>query len=207
MKTIQEDGYTVRNQVLSQDTLNLITSYYFQRKKWKPRSFTRDKYGLSRYGDFLSETLLVHLLPVLEEATGKKVVPTYSYMRIYENGASLGKHKDRHSCEYSATLAIYSESETHWPIYVESKSQDIPVHLAPGDLMIYKGCEVPHWRNELEEDRQIQIFLHFVDKDGPNAEWQYDKRKGLWAKVSFKHLFAIGPKLWFKNFMIKVGKK
>jgi hypothetical protein len=49
-----------------------------------------------------------------------------------------------------------------------------------GDAILYKGQEKPHWRNPYKEGQwQAQVFLHYVDADGPHAEWKYDKRPKL----------------------------
>ncbi len=50
------------------------------------------------------------------------------------------------------------------------------MHLDRGDMLVYKGCEVPHWRERFHGDYAVQVFLHFVDQNGKNAGWKYDKR-------------------------------
>jgi hypothetical protein len=56
------------------------------------------------------------------------------------------------------------------------------VDLLPGDLAIYRGCDVPHWREPFDKGQdawQVQAFFHYVDEHGPNAEWKWDKRDSL----------------------------
>tara|TARA_Y100000114_G_scaffold4567_1_gene3791 strand:- start:331 stop:744 length:414 start_codon:yes stop_codon:yes gene_type:complete len=60
----------------------------------------------SIYGDFVMETLLMKVLPVMKEKTGMDLVPTYSYARVYQTGSELKRHKDRPSCEISTTLNL-----------------------------------------------------------------------------------------------------
>jgi hypothetical protein len=50
--------------------------------------------------------------------------------------------------------------------------------------MIYKGLEVPHWREPLAGERQLQVFLHYVRQDGPHAVHRYDGRTRLGAPPS-----------------------
>jgi len=126
------------------------------------------------YGHPVNEALLMTVLPIYEKVTGKSLSPTYSYSRIYWKNAILEKHKDRASCQYSATLCIDIDPEP-WPIYME----ETPVTLMPGDLVFYKGMDVVHWRKPYEGKQQIQIFLHYVDKDDKYAEWAFDKRPVL----------------------------
>ena len=62
------------------------------------------------YGDLVMDTLLDMCLPMIEQHTNKKVIPTYSYARLYKKGDKLERHKDRFSCEISTTLNLGD----HW---------------------------------------------------------------------------------------------
>lgn len=126
--------------------------------------------GKTYHGDPLAEVLLHTLKPEVEEVVDKELYPTYAFTRLYEAGQHLIKHKDRPACEYSLTLPI---NYTGWPIVVEG----IGIELSPGDVLLYKGRELQHWREPLIEGHQIQLHLHYVDANGPCAEWKYDKRR------------------------------
>jgi hypothetical protein len=54
--------------------------------------------------------------------------------------------------------------------------------LEPGDMSIYTGCEVEHWREPYEGNQQIQLFLHYVDANGVHKDWKFDKRPFLGMK-------------------------
>ena len=121
------------------------------------------------------EALLKTLQPLIENTVNKKLLPTYSYARIYYKGSELEPHLDRESCEYSITLCV-DNNPMPWAIYMG----DEPVLLNTGDLVVYKGCDIRHWREKLLEDTEItQVFLHYVDKDGPYVEYKFDKRPML----------------------------
>lgn len=121
------------------------------------------------------DALLKTLTPICEEAVGKRLFPTYSFARIYSKGSYLHKHLDRPACEYSMTLCLENNPKP-WAIFMEGQE----VILNKGDLVVYKGCDVIHWRETLVEDTEVtQVFLHYVDQDGPYAEWKYDKRPML----------------------------
>jgi hypothetical protein len=51
--------------------------------------------------------------------------------------------------------------------------------LDKGDIVVYKGMVSEHWREPYKGKQQIQIFMHYVDADGPHAEWSLDKRPML----------------------------
>tara|TARA_R110002020_G_scaffold180775_1_gene375398 strand:- start:576 stop:1160 length:585 start_codon:yes stop_codon:yes gene_type:complete len=124
----------------------------------------------SIYADHVMETLLVKTLPVMKEKTGLNLLPTYSYARVYEKGSILEKHKDRPSCEISTTINLGGDL---WSIYVEG----IKIDLNPGDMLIYAGCELEHWREPFEGSICGQVFLHYNHVDGPFAKTNlYDKR-------------------------------
>ena len=58
-----------------------------------------------------------------------------------------------------------------WPIYVKNRNgEDVPVDLQDGDMLIYKGCELKHWREPLQGNHHAQVFLHYNDKNGPYNE-------------------------------------
>jgi hypothetical protein len=102
----------------------------------------------------------------MEKETGKKLLATYSYWRMYTKYSHLKKHKDRPSCEISVTVNVGSDG-TDWPIIIE----DNPIHLKTGDAAIYLGCELEHGREEFKGDWCAQTFLHYVDADGNNKRF------------------------------------
>lgn len=115
--------------------------------------------------------LLHQSIPKITKVSEKNLLPTYCYTRIYEKHAELEIHRDRESCEYSITLHL--EGDQEWPIYIQNKkTYDFEkIILFPGDAVIYKGCEVYHYRSCYQGDEYIQCFLHYIDKDGPYKEW------------------------------------
>ena len=148
----------------------------------------------SIYGDHVMETLLMKVLPVMKEKTGLNLVPTYSYARVYEKGSELKRHKDRPSCEISTTLNLGGDP---WPIFIDPTGSDnvideyknihkpnapkgVKVELNVGDMLIYSGCELEHWREPFQGNVCGQVFLHYNHADGPFAKSNlYDKRAML----------------------------
>ena len=125
-------------------------------------NFSDETGSYDNYGDMTFDTLLFHKLPVIEIMTGKKLMPTYSYFRLYMTGSELVKHIDRPSCEISSTLCLGYDSDYNWPMFVEGK----PIHLNPGDMIIYRGCELEHWREPFKGVNHAQVFLHYNEVDG-----------------------------------------
>lgn len=140
----------------------------------------------SFYADVLMESLLELLCPTVEQMTGLSLHPTYSYFRVYKRGDVLAPHRDRSSCEISMTVTLGFEALERWPFYCSYEGHATQVELDPGDAIVYRGCEVQHWRDEFKGEHQAQAFLHYVDRNGPYAEWKNDKRPmlGLRAPLS-----------------------
>jgi alkylated DNA repair dioxygenase AlkB len=133
-----------------------------------------------RYAEPLVEVILENSAEELSAVVQKQLVPTYSYARVYIKGDQLGRHTDRPSCEYSVTVHVATVGEP-WPVWVQKVGgQPTQLVLSPGDAVLYKGCEVAHWRNPMVNcDINVQFMLHYVDHDGPNADYKWDKRPGL----------------------------
>jgi hypothetical protein len=125
------------------------------------------------------EILLEKFLPVVESEIGLKLYPTYSYLRIYQTGDRLPKHKDRPACEISVTLSLGYDPDEPWPLWLESDRESRSISLKTGDGLIYKGTELHHWRDLYQGRYAAQAMLHYVDQEGPYQEWRFDKRAGL----------------------------
>ncbi len=138
------------------------------------------------YGDLATEGLLKSVQPVIEAAVGLELDPTYSYLRLYKRGDTLKKHTDRAACEISATLCVGYLSDSPWPIWLGIQGHASSITLLAGDMLIYRGTEMPHWREAYDGDRIVQVFLHYVDRNGPHREWKFDKRPHLGAGQSLE---------------------
>ena len=143
----------------------------------------------STYGDIAMDTLMLKIQPIMEQKTKLKLTPAYTYARVYKKGDILKRHKDRFSCEISTTLNLGGDN---WPIYVEPSGKEnkkgVKVNLKPGDMLIYLGCELEHWREPFEGDECVQVFLHYNNV----------KTKGAQENM-FDGRMHIGLPGWFKN--------
>ena len=145
----------------------------------------------SKYGDWIMETLLMYMIPIMKTKTGMELLPTYSYTRLYEKGNILRRHKDRPSCEISTTLHLGGDE---WPIFLDPTGgnfvidedkqtikpgapKGVQVDLKVGDMLIYSGCELEHWREPFQGNVCSQVFLHYNHANGPFAKTNlFDKR-------------------------------
>lgn len=145
----------------------------------------------AKYADRFMESLLVSTIDIMQKKTGLQLVPTYSYTRLYRKGNILKRHKDRPSCEISTTLNLGGDP---WPIFIDPTGSNnvideyknihkpgapkgVKVDLEPGDMLIYSGCDLEHWREPFEGNLCGQVFLHYNHANGRFAKTNlYDKR-------------------------------
>ena len=142
----------------------------------------------SHYSDIVMETLLQKVKPIMEKESDTKLIETYSYARIYKKGDELKRHKDRYSCEISTTMNLGGDN---WSIFVEPSGREgkegIEVKLGAGDMLMYRGCELEHWRKPFEGENCGQVFLHYNDASGKDAaKNKYDGRPMIGLPAFFK---------------------
>ena len=200
-----KNNYKVIRQAISKELADFTYSYFLMKRKVARKLFddryispVNADYGVwndeqvpetySHYSDIVMETLLEKLAEPMSKETELKLIPTYSYARIYKKGDVLKRHKDRYSCEVSMTMNLGGDS---WPIYLEpsgeTDKEGVKINLEPGDALIYRGCEVEHWREAFEGENCAQVFLHYNDASGENAkENAYDRRPFLGLPNWFK---------------------
>lgn len=173
-----EHRYCVLRNMLPPHALNLVFQATLLNREhtgymlWDERT---KSYG--RYCDAMGEALLLMVQQPLQRRIGRPLIPCYSYLRCYTPESVLPRHVDRPSCEISVTLPVGQwQAPLKWPIWLESGGQDRAIDLAEGDLLVYRGAEVPHWREPLEKGLWVQLFLHYVDAEGDYTEYAMDQR-------------------------------
>jgi alkylated DNA repair dioxygenase AlkB len=159
-----------RAEVLQQDFYKLEQSGQFQKDHQAPNSP-----ATYNFKPFLE--LLCEKTPEVSSLIEESVLPTYTYARIYKNGETLARHRDRPACEISLTLHIGGDAK--WDISIQKPSgEEINLDLQIGDAMLYLGCIADHWRNApFSGQNYSQIFLHYVRSNGPNAWAYFDKKQ------------------------------
>jgi len=199
------DNYKVVKEAISKELAQFVYEYFLM-KRQVARKFFDDRYisqlnfdwgvwndeqvpeTYSHYSDIAMETLLKKLKPLMEDETGLKLYETYSYARIYKKGDVLKRHKDRYSCEISTTMNLGGDL---WPIFIEPSGEENQegekVILEPGDMLIYRGCDLEHWREPFTGENCAQVFLHYNDASDEKAEEnKFDGRPFLGLPAWFK---------------------
>ena len=183
--SFKEEGYQIIRGFLEPDFVKFINQYFFTRINAGQALIGDDQAPNSYifYGDPLMDTILGESAQKFSEVAGYSLLPTYTYTRLYGKGDELTIHRDRPSCELSGTLALgIPDGEEINPIYFsknEDRSDAIEIKLNPGDLCLYHGCDLYHWRPPFTQKWYLQAFLHYVNADGPHKDHLYDKRPYL----------------------------
>ena len=203
--SFKKNKYTVLESAISPEIAEFVYKYFLNKREVARFLFDQkyispftEYYGVwndqqvpntySHYSDIAMETLLQQVKPVMEKHTGIKLSPTYSYAIIYKQGDILARHKDRYSCEISTTLNLGGDP---WSIYLDPTGKTgqagIKVDLNPGDMLIYSGCDLEHWREEFKGKNCGQVFLHYNKASSKTAKENYlDKRPVLGVPAWFK---------------------
>ncbi len=205
--SFKKNKYTVIRQAISKDLASFIANYFSMQKQvydtcraaryFSPFETILGYYEgkneqipdtYSQYSNMAMETLLLKCQPSMEKATGLKLYPAYTYARIYKKGDELKRHKDRFSCEISTTMNLGGDD---WPIYLEPSGETgkkgIKVDLKQGDMLVYSGCELEHWREKFKGKQCIQVFLHYNNrKTKGSRDNMFDKRPHLGLPSWFK---------------------
>tara|TARA_R100000697_G_scaffold101812_1_gene114394 strand:- start:682 stop:1308 length:627 start_codon:yes stop_codon:yes gene_type:complete len=197
----KKNKYTIIKNAISKDLAIFIANYFLIKKQvydtcrstryispfeqilgfYEPSKTGQVPDTYAHYADIAMETLLLKCQPAMEKATGLKLYPAYTYARIYKKGDVLKRHIDRFSCEISTTMNLGGDP---WPIYLEpsgkKNKKGIKIDLNPGDMLVYRGEDLEHWREKFKGKECIQVFLHYNNSETPGAkDNMFDKRPHL----------------------------
>ena len=133
--------------------------------------------SLARYNHPKFIELHTCVMEMVEQVIHEKLYPTYYFDRFYFRGQELKRHSDRGSCEISVSMHISTNAKYPWPIYFEVDNTVKELTCKPGDAILYKGCELDHWREPLKGPSDTyfhQIFFHYVRANGYYLQHAYD---------------------------------
>jgi len=185
-------GYAVARGIIEPQTRRVLAEQFRMHRRCSHfyrnvplenvRAFEDDQvpFSFPHYGFYAFEALMVELQPAMEVVIGKKLHPCYTYARIMYAGADMKIHRDRPSCQYSTTACIDYDAKDPYPIYIKNYAgKTSAVTMEPGDMLIYHGTDLEHWREQYQGREHVQAFLHYVDARGKYKDYRYDHRPML----------------------------
>ena len=201
IEQFEKDRYLLVKNFISPELAKIMTTYTLHqaRHNHQPEGANGQiPHTHSVHGDHLMESVFEHTWPKMEELTGIELWPTYAFYRVYKQGDILKHHTDRPACEVSATICLgydysnldaFKKTDYNWQLWVNNTAngqkyggdpkQDKGYDMQPGDAIIYRGCEIDHWRDEFKGLMQSQVFFHYCDRNGPFKDAKFDCRPAL----------------------------
>ena len=187
-KHFKEKKYAVLPELLPSAQMKALRNYFreYVRNGFMPFGDNQVNLRYYQHDEPLAVFFHENLTKVMSLVAGEEVQPSYVYAASYKEGAKLKPHTDREQCEYSFSFQVdyLPEQENHlstWGLFVkeleegeahtseefpaENQSEDTnkAVYLKSGDALIYKGCELVHYRYELPQGHQsTSLFFHYV---------------------------------------------
>ena len=192
-KYFEKNNYVVLKDSLTLEQCDAYTQHMFNLHE-QGKLVNDDQCPLSDaiYSDPLFVDLLHKFAKPIGDSVGRTLIPTYTYARIYRTGEILKPHKDRPACEISATLTLGYDATRVWPIFFDEE-KEVAVDLEIGELAVYKGCEILHWRKPFKGKWHVQVFLHYVDANGPYKDHaEHEKHRHGARSRSVKETSSVG---------------
>ena len=127
------------------------------------------------------QKIYTELRKKLEGIIGRKLSKTFYYDRFWFSGNQLKKHLGPAQGEIMVVISISTNLKRPWPFVIKTRDQytdknktailvpgtESAINLEPGDGIIFKGCERPHWRDTFPEPKkrwfskkEKEVFYH-----------------------------------------------
>jgi hypothetical protein len=173
---IIENNYLYVPEFISRDDAQDLTKQFKEHsEKFNLQGDPQAPNSASMYDFMPFVRLLVEKVPEATALLGEKVLPTYTYARVYKHGSVLNRHRDRPACEISFTINLSKDAD--WRIWFQKPNgSETSVELNPGDAVLYLGCQADHWRTKFEGQEYTQLFMHYVRSYGTKS-WAYFDRQ------------------------------
>lgn len=168
------------SEVPSDDFKNKMLCYDNRNKTYSIQENHPCSFGsISRSNFPIYEQFYFSIKPIIEDFIGRKLYKTYWFDRFYFSNQELKIHTDKEECEISCSLHISSNLKKNWDFKLKDLcGEEKSVQLNPGDAIVYKGIQIPHWRDPLpsrhdkknstqnDDTYYHQAFFHYVLQDG-----------------------------------------
>jgi hypothetical protein len=172
-KFLVENNYVVIENFINKEDAERLYNIFKEFSKTYPGDpQSPESHAVYNFIPFVE--LLVEKIPVINDIIGEPVLPTYSFARVYKNGADLKRHTDRDACEVSVSLNLGGDKD--WDIYFKKPNgEESKLLLKPGQAVLYAGCVSEHWREKFDGTEYGQVFLHYVRSKGFNNKHFFDR--------------------------------
>ncbi|AKV03793.1 hypothetical protein AKJ09_10456 [Labilithrix luteola] len=169
--SLERDEFVVIRDLLNPIQLQLMRRYY--RAASLAGAFMLDDGQVAKrswcHNEDVARFVHSQLVDLLNRIVPQPIKASYCYLGLYEPGAVLARHTDRAQCVWNLSVPFDADPETDadtaWPIYLEVRGEARPVRLGIGDGVLYRGTDLPHWRDAQPDGHRTTVcFFHFVDE-------------------------------------------
>ncbi|WJG11180.1 hypothetical protein [Aliiglaciecola sp. LCG003] len=190
------NGYFVCRNLFSDKLIDILRNYYqlfSESHKFKTCPISGES-TLQARRFVIFESILDVFSLYLNEQLDSQYLPTLSNVRESHLTSSFPAHTDRSACEVTCSFPLFVEKSHPWPLYLakEANAKGTPIYLNIGDLVVFKGHEIFHWREPYSGSRQVQVQMHYVQQGGKFEKYRYDEQGEL--AVDMQKLKLIKPK-------------
>ncbi|KAL6051124.1 hypothetical protein QOT17_019389 [Balamuthia mandrillaris] len=171
-------GWTVLADLLPPLQLEAFRCYCNKRKQEEDINPSINGYNY-KWSDSVASMFNSFFTPVIQRIIEEQILPIQSLILYYDEGSFLDLHVDWHpfafslsyaidcfsSCSSSGSSSSSSSSTTTaetkraaWPLSLISKQEDaalIDLGLAFGEAVLFKGQELPHYRDRLPAGNSV----------------------------------------------------
>ncbi len=167
---LARDRFAVFQRVLPPLQVAALARYYralaeegfFQHGDGDSRRWVLENDGVARFFQRA-------LLPLMARIAGEPLRPSFAYVAAYHHGDDLPVHRDRPQCDLALSLLVDHDpapaARSPWPLYFTTPRGEVPCHQGVGDVILYRGRDLPHRRAPLPDRRSISLFLFYVPRD------------------------------------------
>jgi hypothetical protein len=151
-RELRRHGHVVLRGLFEPTFLDAMRVYYhrIEREGYLFAGDRRRRGAPLIYDEPLTDFLSVRLAALVSRLTGERRSPTFSYLRVYDPGAMLRRHRDHPSCRWNVDLVVGGEPAPSranaWPLKIEGRRGTRTVRLSLGDGILYRGDDARHWR-------------------------------------------------------------
>lgn len=121
------------------------------------------------HNEFVSRYFHHQLTKIVSRAAGEPVRTSYTYLSAYHPGAVLKPHVDRKQCIFTLSVMIErppAPGTERWPLWFQTHKGNVSVTQAGGDGVLFRGCELPHWRERPPGGQaSATLIFHYVPHD------------------------------------------
>lgn len=165
-----EQGYCVMPSLLHPAHRDALKRYYAEliNHGWELGDVqVRRRYG--QHNEMIARYFHHQFTEIIGRIVGEPVKASYTYVSAYREGSILGAHVDRKQCEFTVSLLIEDEDVSAtgaWPLWFQLHEGKVAVTPKTGDAVVFRGCELPHWREQSSTAHTSTVLLfHYVPLD------------------------------------------